>query len=91
MERPKPVALCTLHLLAWEPKGSRLLRMSFPFWFVRIKMSETFNLGTLTSALASDWEHLDLKVTEHDLQKRGPGIVLDHQRPDGARILLWTE
>ena len=91
LEHHDPVALHTLHMLAWEPEGKRLLRVAFPYWFVRVKMSETFNLGTLTSALARDWEHLDLRVSEQDLERRGPGIVLDNRLPDGKRLLLWTE
>jgi hypothetical protein len=65
--------------------------VAFPFWFVRVKMSATFNLGTLTSALARDWGHLDLRVSVQDLEKRGPGIILDHRLPDGKRLLLWSE
>lgn len=91
LERPRPVALGTLHLLAWEPDGERLLRMALPFWFIRIKMSGTLNLGTLTTALAGDWEHLDLRVSEQDLEKRGPGIILDHRLSDGKRLLVWSE
>lgn len=91
LERPRPASLRTLHLLAWEPGRARLLRIDFPFWFVRMKMSDTLNLGTLTAALARDWDSLDLSVAERDLERRGPGLVLDQRRPDGARLLLWTE
>lgn len=91
LERPEPVKLRTLHLLAWEPDAARMLRIGFPFWFVRAKMTETLNLGTLTSALAHDWERLDLRVSERDLERLGPGLVLDQRLQDGARILLWTE
>ncbi|MFQ5669105.1 MAG: hypothetical protein ACE5HD_01140 [Acidobacteriota bacterium] len=91
LEREAPVSLRTLHLLVWQPDSGRLLRIAFPFWFVRAKMTRSLNLGTLASALARDWKHLDLRVTEDDLERRGPGLVLDQTRADGARILLWTE
>ena len=48
------------------------------------------NLGTLISVLSSDWDNLDLRVSVDDLERRGPGLVLDHQGADGARIVLWT-
>jgi hypothetical protein len=60
-------------------------------WFVRVKMSGGLDLGTLTSLLAGDWQHLDVSVSLRDLERRGPGLVLDHARADGARIVLWTE
>jgi len=68
-----------------------MVRVGFPYWFVRMKMTDSLNLGTLTSVLARDWEHLDLSVSERDLERRGPGLVLDQQTERGARIVLWTE
>jgi hypothetical protein len=91
LEREEPVELEAFCLAAWDPKNGKLLRVRFPYWFVRIKSTRTINLGTLISFLARDWEHLDLRVAEEDLEKRGPGLVLDHERADGARILLWAE
>jgi len=91
LERDVPADLTTLHLLAWEPARQRLVVVDFPFWFVRMKMTRKLNLGTLTSALARDWEHIDLSVTEEDLQRRGPGLVLDHTAAGGARIVMWTQ
>jgi len=87
-EAPRPFA--TLHLLAWDPEAGKLLRIAFPRWFVRLKMNDTVNLGTITTALAGDWRHLDLRVSVRDLDRRGPGLVLDRQMDDGSRVLLWT-
>lgn len=91
LEGPEPVTLLGLHVLAWEPDHGRLLSVRFPWWFVRLKMSSAFNLGTITSAMAHDWGNLDLRVTDEDMERLGPGVVLDHRTADGARILLWTE
>lgn len=91
LESDRPVGLESLNLLAWEPEGGRLLRVRFPYWFVRAKMTDSLNIGTLTTALARDWEHLDLKVSEEDLERRGPGLVLDRTLAGGERLLLWTE
>ena len=91
LEQQHPSRLTALHLLAYEPGTSRLVRMRFPFWFVQVKTSDSLNLGTLVSLLSKDWENLDLSVTEDDLMHRGPGLVLDHTRANGGRILLWSE
>lgn len=91
LEGSEPVSLDTLHVLAWEPEQERLLSVGFPWWFVRMKMSRAFNLGTLTTAMTHDWGNLDLRVSDEDLERIGPGLVLDHSTADGARILLWTE
>jgi len=91
LEGDAGVPLATLRVLAWSPEGGRLIRVAFPFWFVRMKMGDHLNLGTLTSALAGDWQHLDLKVSVEEMERRGPGLLLDHRLAGGARILLWTE
>ncbi len=90
-EKQYPSKLAALNLLAYEPGASRLVRVRFPFWFVKLKTTSDINLGTMVSLLSKDWEHLDLKVTENDLMHRGPGLVLDHTRSDGGRIVLWSE
>jgi hypothetical protein len=91
LERDAPVRLRTLHVMAWDPARGQLLHIGFPFWFVRAKLTDTVNLGTLTTAAAGDWSHLDLQVSESDLQRRGPGLILDQRGGGGSRILLWTE
>jgi len=91
LESDPPSDLRTLHLLAWDPHDDRLLRVDFPYWFVRVKMNDTINLGTMTTALSGDWQHLELKVSVGELRRRGAGVVLDHTRQDGMRLLLWSE
>jgi hypothetical protein len=91
LEHDPPAQLQALHLLAWDPASQQLLDVSFPWWFVRLKMNDTINLGTFTTALSGDWHHLDLTVSTGELRRRGPGIVLDHVRADSTRILLWSE
>ena len=91
LESPAPRPLRSVHLLAWEPGGRRLLRASFPFWFVRLKWGGRLNLGTLAAALSSDWRHLDLSVPARDLERRGPGLFLDHRLTDGSRLLVRAD
>ena len=90
LELDTPIRLTTLHLLAWQPQARNLLRIAFPMWFVRVKMSRAINLGTLTSVLTGDWGQINLTVSVEELERRGPGVVLDHRLSGGGRILLWT-
>ncbi len=91
LEKDPPAPLRALNILAWEAETARLVRVRLPFWFVRAKMTERLNLGTLTAGLAGDWRNLDLRVGEGDLRRRGPGLVLDRSFADGSRVVLWTE
>jgi hypothetical protein len=91
LEGARPVKIRALQLLAWDPEAGSTLRIRFPYWFVRAKMTDRLNLGTLTSVLARDWRNLDLRVSEADLERLGPGLILDQRNDRGARIVLWTE
>jgi hypothetical protein len=90
-EGDRRTPLKVLHVLAWDHERGRLVQVDLPYWFVRLKMSEHMNLGTLTTSLAGDWEHLDLRISERELELCGPGLLLDESSPGGSRLLLWTE
>jgi hypothetical protein len=90
-ELAEPADLDTLHLVAWQPSAQRLVRVDFPFWFVALKLSGPVGLGTMIAGLVQDWENLDLGIDEDDLERRGPALVLDHDRGERGRVLLWTE
>lgn len=89
-EAASPKGFKSLILLAWSPGDEKVLRVEYPRWFVRLKTFSFVNLGTMIAAVRQDWDHLDLSISYNDLKKRGPGLLLDHQAKNGARILLWT-
>lgn len=76
----------TLHLLAWDPDERRLARFSLPFWFLRMK-SGPIALGAYTTGL--DDHEVDLRPEE--IEKHGPGIILDHTTASGERVLFWAQ
>ena len=79
-----PARLESLNVLAWDPDDQHLARVAIPFWLVRMK-AEPFRF----SAYASGFDdRIDLRP--QDIEKYGPGIILDTQRDSGARVLLWA-
>jgi hypothetical protein len=79
-----PARLESLHVLAWDPDEQHLARVSIPFWLLRLK-AEPLRL----SAYASGFDgRIDLRP--EDIEKYGPGIILDTQRDSGDRVLLWA-
>lgn len=90
LEPNAPQSFDKLVLLAWIPTNEKIVRLEFPHWFVRMKLSTSMNLGTMVALWHRDWDQLDLSVSFADLEQRGPGLLLDHQRKDGGRIMLWT-
>ena len=78
-------SLSTLHILAWDPGEEKLARIDLPFWLLRLKETP-IRFGTYATGL----DDLKISLTASDLERYGPGIVLDliHER---ERALLWVE
>jgi hypothetical protein len=76
----------TLHVLAWDPDEGKLARVSLPFWFLRLKSSPIE-----FSAHASGLDDEGVSLRAEDIEKYGPGVILDHSTPSGERVLLWAQ
>jgi hypothetical protein len=75
-----------IRVLVYQSQQQRLVRSDVPFWFVTIKGP------ALQYALRDTGVDLDrLGVTVADIQRHGPGPILDETRANGDRILIWVE
>ncbi len=82
----EPPPLSRLQALAYRTPEQRLVHAVVPFWFLKMK-------GPAVQYALRD-TGLDLQrlgVTPADLEQYGPGVVLDETRPNGDRLLVWTE
>jgi hypothetical protein len=79
-------ALTTLHVLAWDARQERLARFDIPFWFLRLKESP-IRFGTYASGL----DELKISLTAAEIERYGPGIIMDIEREGRDRALLWVE
>jgi hypothetical protein len=74
-----------LYVLAFDPDDERIVKVTIPFWLLRLKSQGTidFNGGNL--------ELEDLKLTVEDLERFGPTLIVDHKSPGGDRVLVWSQ
>jgi hypothetical protein len=77
--------LTTLHVIAFDGDDGEMARISLPFWLLRMK-SGPIELGSDFQR----WNGDEASFTVEDLEKAGPGIVMDAARRDG-RLLVWAE
>ena len=78
-----------LRVLAYDPDGEKLVRISIPFWLLRLAPS-----GKRMSFLTDngiDFDSDRVHLTLDDLERRGPGLILDHADRRGSLVLVWTE
>jgi hypothetical protein len=75
-----------LHLLAYDPADGRIVRFRLPFWLLRTRAGR----GTVDiDGTRIDLQELNLTV--EDLERYGPALLVDHEAPDGQRVLVWSQ
>ena len=73
----------TLRILVYNPRDERMVRVNIPFWIIRVAPSARFNI--LEDA---DVDVGRARLTVEDLERLGPGLVLDTTDHRGARVLV---
>ena len=75
-----------LYVLAFDPDDGGLVRVTVPFWLLRLKMD-----GATVDFGGNRVDLEDLKLTVEDLERFGPSLVLDQKNRGGDRVLVWTQ
>ena len=81
---PQPIS--RVKAMAYQPRVGRIVRADVPFWFLKLK-GPAARLALRDTGV--DLERLG--ITPADLERYGPGIVVDQLSSSGARLLVWTE
>lgn len=81
--RRNPGSVSALHVLAWDADEHALATVTLPMWLLRMK-SGPIVFGEYVSGL----DDHGVRLTPADLEKYGPGVVLEFETPDGNRVLL---
>jgi hypothetical protein len=74
-------AVNTLHFMMWNPSDREIVRGSAPAWLLRMRLSLT-GIG--------NWSFSDLHVTNEDIERYAPGVILDLKAPGGEHVLVWA-
>jgi hypothetical protein len=78
--------LSTLNVLVWDPDDQRLARIALPFWLLRLK-SDPIRLG----AYASGLDEGGVSLRPEDIEKYGPGVIIDTGSSGDERVLVWAQ
>lgn len=88
-DRPVPAGAVrpeNLYVLAFDPDDGGLVRVTIPFWLLRMKVK-----GATIDFSGNQMDLEDLKLTVEDLERFGPALVLDQQNEGGDRVLVWSQ
>ena len=83
---PSATPLKTMHVIAWDDDERKLVTFSLPFWLLRMK-SGPIQL----SAYSQGWDDRGVSFRVEDLEKHGPGLLMDAASAPRARVIIWVE
>jgi hypothetical protein len=75
-----------LNVLAYDPDEGRIVRLSIPFWLLRLKTG-----GTSIDFNGREMDLEDLKLSVEDLERFGPTLIAEHKTPDGNHVIVWSQ
>ena len=86
---PSSPRLQTLYAMVYDSHRQKLVDVHIPFWLLRLAPS-----GGRFSFLNDNGIDIDsdrMRVTIADLERHGPGLIMDHHDRRGSLVLVWTE
>lgn len=89
------VPLHTFHTVIFDTRGSqRLVHITVPYWFARLfadRDGEFHWLGQLTFLDDTEFDSEAIRFSLAQLERRGPGLIVDYQRLSGGQFISWVE
>jgi hypothetical protein len=85
--RRNPGSVSDLRILAWDADKGSLATVTVPLWLLAMKPGPIVFGDYVSDAWKTDSLQLDVK----DLERYGPGVVLDLTAPDGQRVLITAQ
>jgi hypothetical protein len=87
LEKPNRTSLTRLRMAIYDERQHRIVRMQIPFWLVRLSGNKPINLQSSSGFDPG----VQLTITAEDLERHGPGLVLDTTGRRGEHVLVWAE
>ena len=78
----------SLRVLAYDAGERKIVRVSIPFWLIRLAPGKNFSF---LNDNGFDFDSDRVRLTSDDLDRLGPSLILDEQDRRGAYVLVWTE
>ena len=80
--------LDTMRVLAYDTRANKLVNVSIPMWLLRLAPSNKFSFMKDNGI---DFDSDRMHISLDDIERRGPGLILDQTERRGSQVLVWTE
>ena len=87
--------LRSFHSVIFDTRGGqRVVRIAVPYWFARLyadRRGEFQWLGQLTFLDDTEFDPEAIRLSLDQLDRHGPGLVVDYRHPTGGQFISWVE
>jgi len=87
--------LRAFHTVIFDRRGGdRLVEVSVPYWLGRTYARHEGSyawLGELTFLDDTEFDAEPLRVSIDEIERHGPGLLVDYRHPGGGRFVSWVE
>ena len=73
----------TIHVVNWKSDTGELIRTDVPLWLMQFS---TVNIASQLGIAPAKFQ-----LTVSDVERYGPGIVVDYGSQGGFRVLIWVD
>ena len=80
----KGAPITVVRALIYSPHEGKVIDVSLPAWLLRLAPGDNLSFR----------DHFDsqrIRINFEDIDRHGPGLILDGTDSEGARILVWSE
>jgi hypothetical protein len=87
--------LRSFHTVIFDTRGGeRLVRIDVPYWFARRFAGRDGGfkwLGQLTFLDDTEFDPEAIRLSVDQLERRGPGLIVDYRHPNGGQFISWVD
>jgi hypothetical protein len=88
-------ALRSFHSVIFDTRGGqRVVRIAVPYWFARLYADRRGDfrwLGQLTFLDDTEFDPEAIRLSLDQLERHGPGLIVDYRHPTGGQFIAWVE
>jgi hypothetical protein len=83
------------HTVIFDTRGGRrLVHITVPYWFARRSAGYAGQfrwLGELTFLDDTEFDPESIRLSLDQIERHGPGLIVDHRHPSGGQFMAWVE
>ncbi len=80
---PSSVPVDTIHIINWQRGKGEMIRADAPLWLMRFSSVNVLSqLGIVPAKF---------RLTVSDVERYGPGIIVDYSSQGDFRVLVWVD